>query len=215
MEEKKLVELAREGRADAYAELVRAYQSKVFSMAYSFTGNRESADDLSQEIFLKAYLALPRFRFGSTFGTWLYRVAANHIKDFLRKRSKVREISLETVREPAAAGDAIAGLESEREDERRRTLVRRELATLPEKYRMVLTLRDVEGLPYDEIARVLGLSPGTLDSRLHRARKMLRNKVAPVLTGPGLGNPAPVLAGPGLGSPAPALGRKGDAHEMP
>ncbi len=191
MEERKLVELAREGREDAYAELVRAYQSKVFSMAYGFTGNRESADDLTQEVFLKAYLALPRFRFGSTFGTWLYRVAVNHFRDFLRKRSKVKEVSLEAVREPAAVGDAVATMEKEREDERRRNLVRRELATLPDKYRIVLTLRDVEGLPYDEIARVLGLSPGTLDSRLHRARKRLRMKLAP------------------------ALGREGETHEMP
>lgn len=183
--------MAREGREDAYAELVRAYQSRVFRMAYGFTGNRESADDLAQEIFLKAYLALPRFRFGSAFGTWLYRVAVNHIKDFLRKRSKVREVSLEAVAEPVAAGDAGATMEREREDERRRKLVRRELATLPDKYRTVLTLRDVEGLPYDEIARVLGLYPGTLDSRLHRARKMLRKKLAP------------------------ALGREGETHEMP
>jgi len=203
MEERKLVEMAREGREDAYAELVRAYQSKVFSMAYGFTGNRESADDLAQEIFLKAYLALPRFRFGSAFGTWLYRVAVNHIKDFLRKRSKVNEVSLEAVGEPAAADDAVAMMEKEREDEGRRKLVRRELATLPDKYRIVLTLRDVEGLPYEEIARVIGLSPGTLDSRLHRARKMLRKRLAPV------------LLRPGLGSPAPALGREGETHEMP
>jgi RNA polymerase sigma-70 factor (ECF subfamily) len=203
MEERKLAELAREGREDAYAELVRAYQSKVFSMAYGFTGNRESADDLTQEVFLKAYLALPRFRFGSAFGTWLYRIAVNHFRDFLRKRSKVKEVSLEVVGELAAAGDAVATMEKEREDERRRKLVRCELATLPDKYRTVLTLRDVEGLPYEEIARVIGLSPGTLDSRLHRARKMLRKRLATV------------LLGPGLGSPAQALGREGEIHEMP
>jgi RNA polymerase sigma-70 factor (ECF subfamily) len=203
MEERRLVELAREGREDAYAELVRSYQSKIFRMAYGFTGNRESADDLTQEVFLKAYLALPRFRFGSTFGTWLYRVAVNHMKDFLRKRPKVKEVSLEAVGEPAAAGDVFVAMDEEREDQRRRTLVRRELATLPDKFRIVLTLRDVEGLPYDEIVRILGLSPGTLDSRLHRARKMLRKKLVPA------------LLGPGLGSPAPALDREGGLHEMP
>jgi len=191
MEERRLVELAREGREDAYAELVRAYQSKVFSMAYGFTGNRESADDLTQEVFLKAYLALPRFRFGSTFGTWLYRIAVNHFKDYLRKGGRAKEVSLEAVGELAAPGNAVAEMEKEREDEGRRRLVRRELAALPEKYRLVLTLRDVEGLPYDEIARILRLSPGTLDSRLHRARKMLRKKLAP------------------------ALGREGGIHEMP
>lgn len=200
MEERRLVELAREGRADAYGELVRAFQSKVFNMAYGFTGNRESADDLTQEVFLKAYLALPRFRFGSAFGTWLYRIAVNHLKDFLRKKGKVREVSLEDVGEPASA-DTVAALEDEREDARKRRLVRRELAKLPDKYRIVLTLRDVEGLPYEEIARVLGISPGTLDSRLHRARKMLRKKVAPVLAGPGPGSPA--------------LGREGETYEMP
>jgi RNA polymerase sigma-70 factor, ECF subfamily len=191
MDERKLVELALEGREDAYGELVRTYQSKVFRMAYGFTGNRESADDLAQEIFLKAYLALPRFRFGSSFGTWLYRVAVNHIKDFLRKRSNVKEISLEAVGETAATEDTAAAMEQEGEDERKRTLVRRELAKLPDKYRMVLTLRDVEGLAYDEIVRALGISPGTLDSRLHRARKMLRKKLVP------------------------ALGREGGLHEMP
>ena len=191
MEERKLVESARDGSEEAYAELVRAYRSKVFNMAYGFTGNRESADDLAQEVFLKAYLALPRFRFGSTFGTWLYRIAVNHIRDFLRKGARVKEVSLEAVGEPAAGGDAVLAMEKEREDEGRRRLVRRELEALPEKYRLVLTLRDVEGLPYEEIARVLGLSPGTLDSRLHRARKMLRKRVAP------------------------ALGREGGSHEMP
>jgi RNA polymerase sigma-70 factor, ECF subfamily len=191
MDERETVESARNGDEEAYAELVRTYRSKVFNMAYGFTENRESADDMAQEIFLKAYLALPRFRFGSSFGTWLYRIAVNHLRDFLRKRPKVREVPLDAVGEPAAEGDAIIAREREREVEARRRLVRRELASLPEKYRMVLTLRDVEGLPYEEIARVLRLSPGTLDSRLHRARKMLRKKIAP------------------------ALGREGGSHEMP
>jgi RNA polymerase sigma-70 factor (ECF subfamily) len=181
MEEKRLVELARDGHEEAYAELVQNYQSKVYNMALSFTGNRESADDLAQEIFLKAYLALPRFRFGSAFGTWLYRIAVNHAKDFLRKRVKVREVSLDTIGELAASDASAEMMEMEREDERRRGLVRSHLESLPAKYRIVLTLRDVQGLPYDEIARILSISPGTLDSRLHRGRKMLRKRVAPDL----------------------------------
>ena len=81
MEERQLVRLAQEGSPAAFEELVAKYQSKVFSMALSFTRNREAADDLAQEVFLKAYLALPRFHGKSEFGTWLYRISINHIKD--------------------------------------------------------------------------------------------------------------------------------------
>ena len=179
MEERKLVELAREGREDAYADLVRAYRSKVFSMAYGFTGNRESADDLTQEIFLKAYLALPKFRFGSEFGTWLYRVALNHVRDFLRKKGRVKEVSLEEIGEISVSDDGVGKREKEREEERMKRLLHAHVETLPAKYRIVLTLRDIQGLPYDEISRVLKVSPGTVDSRIHRARKMLRKKLAP------------------------------------
>ena len=182
MEDRKLVELAQEGSEEAFSELVRLYQSKVFSMALNFTRDRETADDLSQEIFLKAYLALPKYRFGSEFGTWLYRVALNHVRDFLRKKGKVKEVSLEEIGEIPISDDGVEKREKEREEERTKRLLHAHVETLPVKYRIVLTLRDIQGLSYDEITRVLKVSPGTVDSRLHRARKMLRKKLAPHLS---------------------------------
>ncbi len=158
-------------------------------MALSFTRNREAADDLAQEVFLKAYLALPRFHGKSEFGTWLYRISVNHIKDFLRKKGRAKEVSLDDVREISFSDrEQTEKAELERETESRRTLVQRFVQSLPEKYRVILTLRDIQGLPYEDISRILRLSPGTVDSRLHRARRMLRLKLVPYLTGEGGAN---------------------------
>lgn len=186
MEERQLVRLAQEGSPEAFEELVRKYQPKVFSMAMSFTRNRQAADDLAQEVFLKAYLALPRFHGRSEFGTWLYRISVNHIKDFLRKKGRAKEVSLDDVREISFSDrEQVERAEEEREIEARRTIVRKLVEGLPEKYRTILTLRDVQGLAYEEISRILKLSPGTVDSRLHRARRMLRVRLAPHLAGQG------------------------------
>jgi RNA polymerase sigma-70 factor (ECF subfamily) len=189
MEEKQLVRLAQEGSPAAFEELVAKYQTKVFSMALSFTRNREAADDLAQEIFLKAYLALPRFHGKSEFGTWLYRISINHIRDFLRKKGRAKEVSLDDVPEISFSDrEQAEKAEQERETEARRTLVQTFVRSLPEKYRVIVTLRDIQGLAYEEISRILKLSPGTVDSRLHRARRMLRVKLAPYLTGEGGAN---------------------------
>ena len=189
MEEKQLVRLAQEGSPTAFEELVTKYQPKVFNMALSFTRNREAADDLAQEIFLKAYLALPRFHGRSEFGTWLYRISVNHIKDFLRKKGRAKEVSLDDVPEISFSDrERTDKAQQESETEARRTLVQRFVKGLPEKYRVILTLRDIQGLAYEDISRILRLSPGTVDSRLHRARRMLRTKLAPILNAEGGAN---------------------------
>lgn len=182
MEERELVRLAKDGDEESFSDLVKVYQSKVFSMALNFTGNREAADDLAQEIFIKAYLGLPKFRFQSEFGTWLYRVSLNHIRDFLRRKGRTKEVSLDdTGSIPAPEEDSPEAGEEGARQERRRRLVREVLGCLPEKYRVILTLRDIQGMAYEEIARVLNLSPGTVDSRLFRARQLLRKKMTPFL----------------------------------
>jgi RNA polymerase sigma-70 factor (ECF subfamily) len=189
MEERQLVRLAQEGSPEAFEELVAKYQSKVFSMALSFTRNREAADDLAQEVFLKAYLALPRFHGKSEFGTWLYRISINHIKDYLRKKGRAKEVSLDDVQEIVFSNkEQTERAEQERETEARRTLVQRFVQGLPEKYRVIVTLRDIQGLAYEQISQALHLSPGTVDSRLHRARRMLRKKLSPYLLGEGGAN---------------------------
>jgi len=186
MEEKTLVEEAQRGDREAFEAIVKTYEKKVFHLAYSFVQDRASADDLAQEVFVKAYFALSKFHFKSGFGTWLYRIAVNHIKDHLRKVSRRKEVSLEEFEDiPFAADDQVKEKEQRQAEDRRKKIVFRVLETLPPKYQLILTLRDVRGFSYEEIAGILKISPGTVDSRLHRARKMLRKKMTPYLGGEG------------------------------
>lgn len=172
MDETELIRLSQAGHGEAFGQLVERYKTKVFSLAYGLTRDRATADDLAQEIFIKVYFALPKFRFQSEFGTWLYRVAVNHIRDYLRKsKHRRRDLPLEKVPEIRMATENRSG-EVGREEELREVVLRA-VDRLPEKHRVILTLRDVQGFSYEEIGRVLGLSPGTVDSRLFRARKKL------------------------------------------
>jgi RNA polymerase sigma-70 factor (ECF subfamily) len=183
MEENRLIEKIKQGDEEAFGVLVNKYKSKVFNLAYSFTRDRETADDLAQEVFIKVYYALEKFKFQSGFGTWLYRIAVNHFKDFLRKHAKERHISIEAMgREPSVSEDEIKKKEQAQEAADRKRLLYESLQSLPEKHQIILTLRDIQGHSYEEIAGFLKLSPGTVDSRLHRARKMLRKKIAPFLS---------------------------------
>ncbi len=179
MDEKTLVEKSLEGDPEAFGILVNNYKRKVFYLAYSMTQNRETADDLAQDIFIKAYRALSRFRFKSQFGTWLYRIAVNHIKDFLRSESRVRVQSFEEhMQDPGSQDDEIVKREMEQDVERKQRIVQEAIRSLPPKYRIILSLRDIQGFSYKEITQMLHLSPGTVDSRLYRARKMLKKKVS-------------------------------------
>lgn len=183
MDETRLIERSEQGDEDAFAVLVNNYKTKVFNLAYSFTRDRETADDLTQEVFIKVYYALDKFQFKSRFGTWLYRIAVNHIKDHLRKVGKGQLVSIDTLRrEPSVPENEIQKKEREQEATDRKKLLYRALRSLPEKHQIILTLRDVQGHSYEEIAGILKLSPGTVDSRLHRARRMLRKKIAPFLS---------------------------------
>ncbi len=185
MEEKELIRRSQSGDGDAFGVLIERYKGKVFSLAYGFTRDRAAADDLAQEIFIKAYFSLPRFKARSEFGTWLYRIAVNHAKDHLRKiRSRSRDVSIEDIGE-----QRLAPVDKSQEDvqttEERRALVLAALERLPDKYQIILTLRDIEGMSYEDISRILDLSPGTVDSRLHRARQKLRQRLTSSLNLPG------------------------------
>ncbi|MGD2245298.1 MAG: sigma-70 family RNA polymerase sigma factor [Candidatus Aminicenantes bacterium] len=180
MEEKELVRLSREGSEKAFAELVKKYRIKVFNLAFSLTRDRDVADDLAQEVFIKAYYALPRFQSKSGFGTWLYRIAINHVRDFLRKKSRMIQISIENIKESSILQeDKTMKEEKESTEEQRKQLVHQSIRSLPEKHQVILSLRDIQGFSYEEISKILKISPGTVDSRIHRARKMLRKKLAP------------------------------------
>jgi RNA polymerase sigma-70 factor (ECF subfamily) len=183
MEENEVVKLAQQGDKEAFSVLVRNYQNKVFGLAINIVRNHETADDLAQEIFIKAYQALPRFRFQSEFSTWLYQIAINHIRDHLRKHKKEKnDLRLDEI--PEISGEekeASEQLANRQEEEYRKRLLREKLEEMPEKYRLILSLRDIQGLSYEEISKMLKLSAGTVDSRLHRARRLLRKKLAQAL----------------------------------
>ena len=186
MNDSELIRKTLKGDTEAFGILVQRYKTKVFHMAFSMTRNREAADDLTQEIFLKAYQALRRFRFQAEFGTWLYRIAVNHARDFLRREKRVTAVLRRNAASIHPVQEEDASLrERRREQERMKKILRDVLATLPEKYRIILTLRDIQGLAYGDIADILRLSPGTVDSRLFRARRLLRTKISPLLTGQG------------------------------
>ncbi|MCR4395607.1 MAG: sigma-70 family RNA polymerase sigma factor [Candidatus Saccharicenans sp.] len=184
MEENQIVRLAQQGDQEAFSMLVQAYRNRVFGLAVNVVHNRETADDLAQEIFLKAYLSLSRFRYESEFGTWLYQIAMNHIRDYLRKHKKEKnDLRLEDIPEPGLSEkETSLQLAELQEEEKRKRLLRQKLEEMPEKYRLILSLRDIQGLSYEEIGKILKLSPGTVDSRLHRARRLLRKKLAPYLS---------------------------------
>lgn len=157
---------------DAYEALVRRYEAKVRRLCVSMLSDPADADDAAQEIFLKAYRSLDRFRGASSFSTWLYRIAANHCRDCLRARAREAAESWEALLEEQ--GDRIERLLSappEADTSGEDDLVRRVLAQLAPDYRLILVLREVEGLSYEELAETLQCSLDAVRGRLSRARE--------------------------------------------
>ena len=172
-EESAWIKRCQNGDRDAFEPLVRQNAGKVHRLVWGMLGERrEDADDVVQEIFLKAYLALPKFRGNARFSTWLYRIAVNHCRDHL-KRGAPWSAGLS---EERLAGEAAPEDEEGREEERRTRERRaseelhRLLARLPEKHRRILVMRELEGMSYEEIGETLRIRPGTVRSRLNRAR---------------------------------------------
>lgn len=166
------------GDADAFEALVTAYQKQVYNLALRTVGNEEDAADMTQEAFLRAYRSLGSFRGDSKFSVWLYRLTTNICIDFLRSRGRRPTVSLTTPdeddepQELDVADERFDPVCSLERAELRRA-VQRGLATLPEDSRRILMLRELSGLSYAEIGKVLRLEEGTVKSRLFRARKKL------------------------------------------
>lgn len=177
-EEAGIVSRVQAGDANAFEELVTAYEKNVYNLALRMTGNPEDAADMSQEAFLKAFHSLHSFRGESKFSVWLYRIVSNVCLDFLRRKSRRQTVSLST--EDDDGGEAQLELPDESqapeallEQKLTRDAVRRGLEALPPEQRQILLLREIQGLSYDEIADALALESGTVKSRIFRARKRL------------------------------------------
>lgn len=171
----------------AFSELVRRFQGRVINLISRVLNDREASDDLAQEVFVRVFVHRRNYRRGSRFSTWLFTIAANLAKNEIRRRVRRRNwFSLDALTEtlkdsvPALA-DPTEGRESLMEREQLQEALGRAIATVPEKYRLSLVLRDIEGLPYEEIAQVLGIPGGTVRSRINRARVMLKRKLQPLL----------------------------------
>lgn len=162
-----LVELARMGDRSAFDELLRRHDARMRGLAYRLMADRHRMDDALQEAYLKAFRALPRFRAGSDFGTWLYRITYNACIDELRKRKRT-PLSTEDPVDPISGSPGPERVVSAAET------VRQALATLPVDQRVTVVLVDGEGFDHREAAKILGVAPGTVASRLHRARAALR-----------------------------------------
>jgi RNA polymerase sigma-70 factor (ECF subfamily) len=173
-----LLPRCRTGDEGAWHELVTLYARKVFGLAYRFTGRVDEAEDLTQEVFVKVYQTLGRYREADgPFGGWLMAVARNHAIDHYRRRKqeRTRRSDDETVLDRMAAPGEhpIAGLERQE----RAGIVHRGLRALPQDLRLPLILCDLQGMPYDEIAAELQLPLGTVKSRINRARLELAKRL--------------------------------------
>jgi RNA polymerase sigma-70 factor, ECF subfamily len=160
--EPETVRRARAGDPVAFEELVRAHQADVYRLALHLVRDRQTAEDVTQEAFLHAYKSLRRFRGQSRFSTWLYRITRNCAVDAIRRRERQRRLS-----ERAAEGDRAEP------DPSLRAALASALDGLPPELREGFVLIEVFGLSYREAAQVMGVFPGTLKSRMHRARHLL------------------------------------------
>ncbi len=177
------------GRTEAFAAIVNRHKDRVYGMLMRLTGNREIADELAHETFVRAYSRLRSFRGESRFSTWLVQIAINLARDRIRQEKRSRTVSLDAVlemdpdapvfEEKRSHYDPLAEL-SERD-----MLGQFEaaLGELPESYREVFVLRQIEGVPYEDIAAATGDSVSSLKVRAHRARKLLKEKLFPEATG--------------------------------
>lgn len=176
-----LVQQVLAGNAAEFEKIVAAHAPKIIRLAYRLTGNRDEAEDLAQEAFLRLYRALPKFRGDSTLGTWLYRTVTRLAIDHLRREKLRRAVfffSRENEDDPVdyAADPAASPRDQLLAAERRRRL-RQALGQLSARQRAVFVLRHDEGLPLKEIAAMLGLSEGTVKIHLHRAVNLLRSQL--------------------------------------
>ncbi len=161
-----------DGDESVFSELLKRHKEKVRNIIYLTLSNSDGVDDIAQEVFITVYRHLKSFRFESQFTTWLYRITINKCKDHLRKKN-IRSIFL-----PLKDEEPV--FESINEDTDIKLIVRNAIATLPDKLRIPLVLKDLEGFSYQEIADTMECEIGTVKSRIFRAREALKKILKPL-----------------------------------
>ena len=178
---------ARHGDLQAYDELVKRYQERIYATIYHMTSNHEDANDLAQDSFIKAFQALKSFKGGSTFYTWLYRIAVNKTINFLKQRKNRTHMSLNDIDFNAEHDPDLIALISNKTPRRDADLTELQeklnaaLLKLSDSHRLVVVLHDVQGESHEDIAKVMDCNIGTVRSRLFYARQQLQSYLADYL----------------------------------
>jgi len=190
-QERELIQRCKSGDRKAFGELVIKYQERIFATTYRLLGNYEEARDITQDAFINAYQSLKKFKEESSFYTWLYRIAINLCYHKFRSREYQKTSqtqSLNELEEPEE-GQALRAVAITKETPRQILIqketmdtIRKAIATLKKRYYQVVVLRDIEGLSYEEISHLLNCPVGTVMSRLHRARLLLKKKLKGIRT---------------------------------
>jgi RNA polymerase sigma-70 factor (ECF subfamily) len=176
VDDERVVREAISGSREAFDELVRRHRGQIYTLIRTVIGDDSDAEDLTQECFVRAYGAIARFRREGTFRTWLTRIAVNVARTYLARRRRAhRTVSLEVASDGERWTSESFFVDSDVEAALcRRQAIVRALAKLPEECRVALTLRDVQGFEYHEIAEILKTPIGTIEARVFRARRRLR-----------------------------------------
>ncbi len=180
-DDRQLVERAQRGDITAFDQLIRRHHGRIYALIYHLVGNREDAEDATQSAFLRAYRALSGFRGAAAFSSWMYRIAVNTALNFIKQRRRQAEVPLQTFGRTQSPDNGAGALITRRTPARDAQLselhqkLNEALQSLSEKHRTVVILHDIEGLPHEEIARVMGCSEGTVRSRLFYARQLLQS----------------------------------------
>lgn len=181
--EQALIEKCLGGEVDAFGDLIEPYQDRLFNTLFRLVGRREDAAELLQEAMVRAFRGLKSYQGDASFYTWLYRIAINVALTNQRKQ-RLRMVSTEGLsdnqRFDLADTEERNQPANNLEMEERRELIQQALETVPESYRAVLVMKDIDGLKYEEIAEILDIPVGTVRSRLHRARNEMRDRLKPL-----------------------------------
>lgn len=183
LKDEELVAKSRDGDIDAFEELVHRYERKIYTIAYRLIGNRDDANDLAQEAFLKAFQGIKNFRGEASFQTWLCRITTNVCRDEIRKRCRkpVDHLDDAIILDEGEVTRQVAtqepGPEELFEQKELSEQIQKIINTLSPDFRLALVLRDIQGFSYEEISEQLDCSLGTVKSRISRARSYLKEKL--------------------------------------
>lgn len=175
-----LITLFQSGEKGVFRFLVERHRERVRNLIYSIFNDASMVDDIAQDVFIRAYEALPKFRFESSFYTWLYRITVNKSRDEMRKKKMRKFFSLQAMLD-ASNAELQSKIGVLPEDNSAQELVAKGLQQLPERFRIPIILKDIDGMTYEEMAEIMQCEIGTVKSRLSRARTMLRKILKPLL----------------------------------